>query len=283
MLARDAAVGVVVVQIGARVRLGWLEFQQVAARRGGDGLGRSLRVAGRGEIDDERLAAGGGGRGGFGRGGLAATGGEAQKHQRADQQGDDLFHDGTSLVVDGRDPVVDGLVWCAQRCVVEVHVETGLHVRARAQCPHIPNRAAEPAAVRGKGIDSLAAEVVRGQKGAHGGGAGVPPDGRAEHDRIVAAQVDVHRFQLRQKALLDLPLALRDHVVIRAGVGHDGVDAGNVSADGGVDALGDALRVAAVRIVKDQRFHIAYLRIAYCFQVTVIIQHEADFRSSVKM
>ena len=43
--------------------------------------------------------------------------------------------------------------------------------------------------------------------------------------------------------------------------------------------LGDALRVAVVRIIKNERFHIAYLRIAYCFQVTVIIQHEADFRS----
>ena len=61
VLARDAAVGVVVVQVGARVRLGWLQLQQVAARRGGDGLGCSLRVAGRGEIDDERLAAAGGG------------------------------------------------------------------------------------------------------------------------------------------------------------------------------------------------------------------------------
>ena len=57
MLARDAAVGVVVVQIGARVRLGRLEFQQIAARRGGDGLGRGLRVAGRGEIDDEAAGA----------------------------------------------------------------------------------------------------------------------------------------------------------------------------------------------------------------------------------
>lgn len=67
MLARDAAVGVVVVQVGARVRLGRFELQQIAARRGGDGLGRGLRAAGRGEIDDERLAAGsGGGRGGLG-------------------------------------------------------------------------------------------------------------------------------------------------------------------------------------------------------------------------
>lgn len=57
MLARDAAVGVVVVQVGARVRLGRFELQQIAARRGGDGLGRGLRAAGRGEIDDERLAA----------------------------------------------------------------------------------------------------------------------------------------------------------------------------------------------------------------------------------
>ena len=39
MLARDAAVGVVVVQVGARVRLGRFELQQIAARRGGDGLG----------------------------------------------------------------------------------------------------------------------------------------------------------------------------------------------------------------------------------------------------
>lgn len=61
MLARDAAVGVVVVQVGARVRLGRFELQQIAARRGGDGLGRGLRAAGRGEIDDERLAAGSGG------------------------------------------------------------------------------------------------------------------------------------------------------------------------------------------------------------------------------
>ena len=67
MLARDAAVGVVVVQVGARVRLGRFELQQIAARRGGDGLGRGLRAAGRGEIDDERLAAvSGGGRGGLG-------------------------------------------------------------------------------------------------------------------------------------------------------------------------------------------------------------------------
>ena len=58
MLARDAAVGVVVVQVGARVRLGRFELQQIAARRGGDGLGRGLRAAGRGEIDDERFAAG---------------------------------------------------------------------------------------------------------------------------------------------------------------------------------------------------------------------------------
>ena len=60
MLARDAAVGAVVVQVGARVRLGRFELQQIAACRGGDGLGRGLRAAGRGEIDDERLAAGSG-------------------------------------------------------------------------------------------------------------------------------------------------------------------------------------------------------------------------------
>ena len=161
-----------------------------------------------------------------------------------------------------------------------MHVEAGLHVRARAQRPHIPNRAAEPAAVRGEGVDGLAAEVVRGQKRARGRGAGVPPDGCAEHDRVVAAQVDVHRLQLRQKAALDLLLTLRDHVVIRAGVGHDGVDAGNVAADGGVDALGDALRVAAVRIVKDQGFHMAYLHFMF---FRAILLPEADFRSMAKM
>lgn len=215
MLARDAAVGVVVVQVGARVRLGRFELQQIAARRGGDGLGRGLRAAGRGEIDDERLAAGsGGGRGGLGRCGPAAAGGEAQQHDCAGQHGDELFHGDASSVVDGRDPAVNGLVRRAQGRVVEVHVEARFHVRARAQRRHVLERAAKPAAVRGEGVDGLATEVVRGQERARGRGAGVPPDGRAEHDRIVAVKVDVHRLELRQEAALDLLLALRDHIVI---------------------------------------------------------------------
>ncbi len=74
MLARDAAVGVVVVQVGARVRLGRFELQQIAARRGGDGLGRGLRAAGRGEIDDERLAVGSGGGSIVGAGAVVASG-----------------------------------------------------------------------------------------------------------------------------------------------------------------------------------------------------------------
>ena len=58
VFARDAAAGVVVVQIGARVRFSRFQLQQVAACRSGNGLGRGLRVAGRGEIDDKRFAAG---------------------------------------------------------------------------------------------------------------------------------------------------------------------------------------------------------------------------------
>ena len=163
--------------------------------------------------------------------------------------------------MNGCDPAVDVRVRCALRCVVKVHVQPRPERRARAQRPHVPDRAAEPAAIRGKGVDGLAAEVMRSQKGTHGGGAGVPPDGRAEHDRVVAVEVDVHRLERRQVAPLDLALALRDHVVIVAGVGRDGVDARNVAADGRVDALGDALRVAVVGVVKDERTHIAYLRL----------------------
>ena len=188
---------------------------RVQSAGGGDGLGRGLRAAGRGEIDDERLAVGsGGGRGGLGRCGPAAAGGEAQQHDRAGQHGDELFHGDASSVVDGRDPAVNGLVRRAQGRVVEVHVEARFHVRARAQRRHVLERAAKPAAVRGEGVDGLATEVVRGQERARGRGAGVPPDGRAEHDRIVAVKVDVHRLELRQEAALDLLLALRDHIVI---------------------------------------------------------------------
>lgn len=62
-----------------------------------------------------------------------------------------------------------------------------------AGCGDVFERMPDPAAVRGEGENRFLREIIAFEKRLHGGGEGVPPDGRAEHDYVVIGGIHGQR------------------------------------------------------------------------------------------